>query len=468
MLTGLLVLTTFFPFLRRKTNNWHIAFFCLVLCSIFISDYILDYDAYLYHLQAIRWAKEGFLHLGTANIHSRLGFQSLWFDLHALFDFSGVFGYPLPLLNGLVALASLLYLSKKALEQKKQWFAYALLFMVVVFSTLDGPLYYLLRGYNPDIPAAFLTFAYFYYAYKNKELSFKVVKNLTIISLFAVLIKLSTIPLLIYSVILILYKIGSKEQVKSLIYLLEIVAIVIGYYSIKNIFLTGYIVFPVAVTKLPVLWAVPQAEVAHLSGIISSWAKVRAVNPELYSPLNLSWIPTWYSQQTMQSLVTIFGGFFSILGIGLLAILEKNKRLFAIFTGIAGLITYWFLMAPDIRFGLGIVFISVFILVSELLKLNHKIVAYVLGTLFLVLLIRSVPPITNYYHWFRMVPKVRPAGLQNFETKVTEVNGYTYFIPKNVGTDQANYADFPSAPFIDPCLQQRKTGPFIIHYKECN
>lgn len=466
---AILCLLTFLVSWRISKDTLQFVLLLIIGCitSLLLTDHIRDYDAYLYHLQAIRWAKEGFLHLGIANIHSRLGFQSIWFDLHAMFDLSSIFNYPLPLLNGLIALTSLLYLTKRTLEKKQQWFAYGLLFLVLLFSTLDGPLYFLLRGYNPDIPAAFLTFVYFYYAYKNRQFSFRVIKNLTILSLFAVLIKLSTIPLLIYSVVLILLKLQKREHTKSYIYLLGLVLLTMGYYSVKNVILTGYLVFPVAFTKLPVVWAIPQKEVAQLSGIISSWAKVRAVNPEFYSPLNMRWIPTWFSQQTMQSLITVFGGVFSILGIGLLAARNKNKQLHTIFIGILGMFMYWFLIAPDLRFGMGIFFVSVFICISELLKRNQKKVAYVFGTLFLVLLVSSVPPITNYYHWFRMIPKVRPAGLQSFPTKTIEVNGNTYHIPEEVGTDHANYGDFPSAPYIDPCLRQKKAGPFTIHYKDC-
>lgn len=453
---------------KENIQNYIFLLLLFLLISIIFFDLIRDYDAYLYHLQAIRWAKEGFLHLGIGNIHNRLGFQSLWFGLQALFDMSGIFGYPLPLLNGLVALFSLLFLAKKVLEKNKDWFAYATLGVVLIFSTLDGPLYYLLRGYNPDIPAAFLTFCYFYFMFKSTVVDAKLLRKLTAISLLALLIKLSTIPLILYTTFLLARNLLHSTNKKPYLKLAGIITIVVGYFMIQNALLSGYLVFPVAFTQLPVSWAVPKQEVASLSGVISSWAKIRAVNPLYTSSFNLTWIPTWYSQQTAQTLVTIFGGLMSTIGTSLLALQQRSKKLAFISLGIWGMLAYWFFIAPDIRFGLGIFFVSVFICMNELIQQNYTRTAYTLGIVYMATLIAVVPPITNYYHWFRMVPKLKPWGLQSFPTKEVVVNGYSYYIPLEEGEDRANYQDFPSAPQIDPCLKQKKSGLFTVYYKECN
>lgn len=455
---------------KVSKNTFEFFIFVVIgfLISIILTDLIRDYDAYLYHLQAVRWAKEGFLHLGIANIHSRFGFQSLWFGLHSHLDLSGVFGYPLPLLNGLVALFSLSFLAKKALEKSKDWFAYTTLGIVLLLSTLDGSLFYLLRGYNPDIPAAFIMFYYFYCIYMSKVVDARLLKKLTAISLLALLIKLSTIPLILYTTFLLARSLLLSTNKKPYLQLFGVIVVVVGYFMIQNVLLSGYLVFPVAFTQLPVSWAVPREEVASLSGVISSWAKIRAVNSLYTTPFNLDWIPTWYSQQTAQSLVTILGGVISTIGISLVALQQKSKKKEFISLGVWGLLAYWFFIAPDIRFGLGIFFVALFIFMSELIQNKYTNFAYTLGIMYMAILIAVVPPITNYYHWFRMVPKIKPWGLQSFPTKEVVVYGNTYYIPLEEGEDRTNYQDFPSAPQIDPCLKQKKSGPFTIHYKECN
>lgn len=453
---------------QSSTNTKLIIFNNFILALIIGFDLIRDYDAYLYHLQAIRWAKEGFLHLGIANIHTRLGFQSIWFDLQAMFDLSGVFGYPLPLLNSLVALSSLVFLSNKVLQKRKEWFAYLVILLFLLFSTLDGPLYYLLRGYNPDIPAAFLTFAYFFVIYEAKRVDSATLKKLAALSLLALLIKLSTIPLLLYTAVLIIREIHLSKNAKQFKSLFVISIFVLFFYVYRNVMLTGYLLYPISFTQLPVSWAVPQAEVSSLQGVISSWAKIRAVNPEYFSVTNLSWIPTWLVQQSAQTIVTVLTGTTSSIGLVWLTLKKKNKKITLITLVIWGILLYWFLLAPDIRFGLGILFTAIFIFVLELIEQNYERLAYAFGTICIATLILVVPPITNYYHWFRMVPKLHPWGLQNFPTRQVTVNGHTYFVPLEIGEDRANFTDFPSAPQIDPCLQQKESGPFTIYYKKCN
>ena len=394
-----IILFSIFLIKQSKLNaHIFITISLVILISSIVADLVRDYDAYLYHLQAIRWAKEGFLHLGIANIHSRLGFQSLWFGLHGLFDFSGIFGYPLPILNGLVALFSLTFVAKKAVKLKKDWFAYAVLGMVLLLSSLDGPLYYLLRGYNPDIPAAFLTFWYFYSLHRSKVVNTQLLKKLTAISLFGLLIKLSTIPLILYTTFLLGRNLILGANKKPYLQLSAVIALVVSYFMIQNVLLSGYLVFPMAFSQLPVSWAMPKPEVEVLSGVISSWAKVRSINPLYATPFELGWISTWYTQQTVQSLVTILGGLVSTIGLSWLALQQRSKKLGFISLGIWELLLYWFLIAPDIRFGLGIFFVAEFICISELLRQNYTKVAYTLGFIFIAALIVSVPPITNYYH----------------------------------------------------------------------
>jgi len=55
----------------------------LVLIPILWHNY---YDTGLYHLQAMRWIVEYPVQFGLANIHYRLGYNSIWFVLEAIVD----------------------------------------------------------------------------------------------------------------------------------------------------------------------------------------------------------------------------------------------------------------------------------------------------------------------------------------------------------------------------------------------
>lgn len=49
---------------------------------------LLDYDAGLYHIQAIKWIKNYPAVPGLGNLHGRLAYNSLWFVTQAFFDLS--------------------------------------------------------------------------------------------------------------------------------------------------------------------------------------------------------------------------------------------------------------------------------------------------------------------------------------------------------------------------------------------
>jgi hypothetical protein len=73
-------------------------------------------DTENYHAQVLRWTEAARLVPGLALVHGRLGFNSLWFPLEALFSFAFLSNGPMPLVNTATFLLGGLYLFRHALS----------------------------------------------------------------------------------------------------------------------------------------------------------------------------------------------------------------------------------------------------------------------------------------------------------------------------------------------------------------
>ena len=131
---------------------------------------------------------------------------------------------------------------------------------------------------------------------------------------------------------------------------------------LRNAILSGWVLYPAPIGRLPVSWAVPQdplpplfgeAQSMHYYRAIQNWARIPGPDCHLAADGLSVWFPRWWTRNQ--------GAWeFPALGLGLLlavvAGLLGRWRTAAPPIGVALIVTtmnllQWFLLAPDLRFG---------------------------------------------------------------------------------------------------------------------
>lgn len=440
-------------------------YFIILLLFSIVS--VKDYDSYLYHLQSISWAKYQPFAIGITNIHQRLGFSSVWFHLHSQLGFIELFNYPLSLLNPLIIFSLFLFLNlyeKNYLNIKNLF----LPLVILVFSS-EYPLRMLISGYNPDIPSFVFTILFFIMLMNQKQ-KFEWIFTLFLISILAAWIKISTLPLLFFTFIIYLQEkkniqISKKQNVFLFLITFFWTLIFLG----ENVLKSGYLIYPMPFLRLPVFWAELPGNTIILQNTISSWAKVQQIEPRYYNVFNFSWIPLWISKRSTSELLlfyfTITNMIFAVL-IGFKNI--HNKIVLRTVIYLIILFLYWFLIAPDFRFGYGIM-ISALYIFTKLIELKiRKIKIKNIIYLSVLLIFIYINPIRNYLLFFRESVTILPSKPIVFSTKSILVNNITYFVPLSIDEDRTGFIPFPSAPNINSCLKKITKKDFEVFYVNCD
>jgi hypothetical protein len=341
-------------------------------------------DTGLYHLPAMRWTLESPLPFGLANLHGRFGFNSLWTPLISVIDgFTITLNVPIFLLNGIMTVFFCSIAIMRSIRIYKEHISLQFSDIFLLFSLFPTYIYGIknINSASPDYAILILSLLILYlylYAYENQ----KFLKNIFIIAfllgLFAFTIKLSGIILFLCTICSLIYYsyregqfsiknssaglfISTKKIVKTYYAPLLLALLTIIILLIRGIILSGYALYPLPWTGIRDLpWTVPLSFAQGDQNDVIAWAR----NPGLdykSSLQNWTWIPKWFAIFAKELCVPI--------GILLVAIvilflyklyfkssfMKKEPFLHIISISTIGVI-FWFLSAPDPRFGAGAIY----------------------------------------------------------------------------------------------------------------
>ncbi len=336
---------------------------------------------------AIKWIQEYGTVPGIANLDARLGYNSTWFDLQALFGFAFLKAGLFNDLNGLLFLYILIYslhALNKLLKGESSFINYckALFFLPVLFIYFgfshDIMLYSIQFFASPtyDIPVTFILWMLFFLFLELKELrtsfSASVRPYLVILySAYLITVKLNAAPVVIIAVFVLALLLKEKKYLNALIAACLCIFIAVPW-IIKTVVSCGYILFPfVEIDVLNVDWKLTPRAVLYIESSVMTWA----IDPNLYGSSSLlndkghfsaaikDWFPVWFSQQnyinTIIFLITIVSGL-AWLFIGIKGYLKNKKDFFRqhaidmvfAFTMLVGILL-WFTKGPAPRYGYG-------------------------------------------------------------------------------------------------------------------
>ena len=228
----------------------------LGLFSIYLFSWEQEvYDSLMYHHQNIRWNEEFAVVPGLGNLDDKFGFNSNYFLLSSIFTLRFIFGEAIyPLQSFIVTTISgwVLYeLFKSNYEVKRVviLLSYTLLFWVSI---------YFLGNTSTDILPNFIVFYIIARIILHPEL-LKTNKILyTVLPVFLITCKLSFFPICFISIYLLYLTIRDKKY-KEFTFLIGICCLIATPWLIRNVVVSGYLIYPLyQIDLFSFDWQVPQ------------------------------------------------------------------------------------------------------------------------------------------------------------------------------------------------------------------
>ncbi len=427
--------------------------FSLLIFLVIPLTWVNWYDTGLYHLPTIKWIIESPVPPGLANLQGRFGFNNSWLMLSACIDQWVVYlNKPYFLANGILMS---FYGSAILLDVKRKFFAYAFskadgritavdngkkrynfdpgdIFLVLTSIAMVYPGLMLLTSPSPDLPIMLFTLLVTFLVIKDFEYAHRAngYALLTVaISIYALTIKLSAIPLLLTLILLFFRDPLARYFPTSIMGMSQGYGILRQYavlsmaaitlllpWLARGVLLSGCLIFPFLIGYFPGLkWAVPAPLAASEVKWTTAWA--RSPDANAMSSLNgWAWVGPWLDRyfnvwgwthmnfpglhgsiaqwrvflgdvrtNLITSLVAstnpklftaliLFLACIFLLAYLLLskkAILEnvlrsKNVWFMPLIISAVG-VAFWFYSAPDLRFGFGSIYSFLFTVLSMLI-----------------------------------------------------------------------------------------------------
>jgi hypothetical protein len=359
------------------TKQSFLLFLASIVLAIYSSSSSKINDDGLYYTQTIKWLREfGFVH-GISNLHVSLGLSSSWHILQSVYVFSdSVYTNDL---NGFIFLIYTFLFIYRIVKKSSTIFSVAQYVMVLFLSVpfLSAP--------NPDFPIIVFT-AIALDLFMNKDNY----KGVILIACLGITIKITAILLICLGGYCFI--IERKKVLESPLLLLVVLSI-FSLHIAKNIFQTGYPLYPIKYFSLNQLeWRTPEPILDYFLHGIKSWSYSNEYKP---LAVEIEYQKDMVSQLLMllvrggtKGLINIF-----ILGTALISLMVFiregiRKRIsfnesIIILCGFLNFII-WLFYAPQYRFILPVFILFFSLLVyyafnKQIIKNNNWLSALMIG-----------------------------------------------------------------------------------------
>lgn len=326
-------------------------------------------DSWLYHMPSIHWLIDSPVPFGLANLHGRLGFDSFWFSVSAMLaeavdpwtsNYTALASEGFLAVFGLAALGGtykLFQTNERNLANLFLVLTGVIGFSTVVTQNLSSP-----STDHPVLLLSLLLVYVFLRAISVRDASaFRYEFWLAVLlASFAIAVKLSMLPLALIPIALVLYGWQKGFGILQGLNLLPALAtslVVLAPWILRNVILSGCVVYPISQTcfwGLP--WAVPRAQAVSEALWIQSWARYPGLTPDQVLA-NWDWLSPWVARLIGTRDFVAALRFFVLGTVLVFLFRHKLKQLKELpQVGLLAVIVliglgYWFVTAPDLRFG---------------------------------------------------------------------------------------------------------------------
>lgn len=473
---------------------------CLILLLLVVAATAIQapicFDTGLYHLNSIRWLNEHHIINGLGNLHTRLGFNQIYFLYAASLNFH-------PLLNDFAFHAANSFLFALLVVDLLLSGSCIDLLIMALLHLLPMPLYWVACP-TPDLASALLQLYIFrlvllvvYYRPKNEQ-NFSIVMTIAITTAILIALKLSNgfWALGLFAMIVIFCKNqGLKSSDWSV--MKKGCAFIIVFFAIwviRGYIQTGYPLFPSAFGKIDFDWTLSLDEARKASEDILVFARLDAY--ENASPLlkNYGWMKPWFEKNIFNSKIYVTGDTVQDIltwlmllfcpctlfnfGISVFTLSASSIFIFGIYLGYfwqkkqkaseikylialwlicAASLVFWFVMAPATRFSnaVSIMFFIVSCLLAKPVlpgfKINYRLKCAAMVVPIFIMLWQFM---VLYSDGSFNLNGLQPCHKASVKTMVTD-NGLSVLIPVD-GTQTWDSA-IPSTPEFRKGLALRTT-----------
>jgi hypothetical protein len=432
----------FFAALKKELEYLH--FFsiillsaCLLLILVMSSWTIIHPDTLGYHAQIIQWIEKYKAVPGLAHLHVRFGYQWLWFVDSALFGFSFTGKEGITFLNSTVLFWFFIFLINRInynfLKDGKRLYGllWTALLVISIWSYTQVRL--TATSASPDFIAALFTLVTIYLLLE-KDRNHPDASTWLLVSflaLVAVTIKLSVAPILLVAVVPALLGLV-KRKIKLSFTILFISIVTLFPFIARNIITSGYIVFPITFIDVTnVDWKNDLTLTLNEKNYVTAYAKKPGVITSEISAVNkmdlAEWLPTWWQNRSTADKIIMILLVLSFIS----AILSIKKILLSGFIPILVLITlltgiiFWFVNAPDPRFGFGSILGFIGVVSYLVLKEKEIFTGKNLLIAILVLVTGSILAYTGYrfVNFFNKDQLLTPLGIEKSAFQASDCEG---------------------------------------------
>ncbi len=316
-----------------------------------------------YYLPTVRWMEDYPVTKGISLLIARLGFNSGFHMISATFSLKNLFPGGVYELNGLLFYSINVYLWKQAIStlnaNRTNWV------QLIFLLALVFPFSFLVPSMDTDYLSIFGLVLIIGWCLKSLFHGAKIRKSkfLSFAWIIGMLctVKFITILVLIPFVIALIYNRNKQLIIKSCL----LIAVALTPWILRNIFISGYAIFPIYHIDLcDANWKMPYEMIKASHAIVGEFAKVEIIRGDYILsgikewPLS-TWIPIWIDNQKIFIIgilimvalpLSFFIGLIPIaFSKGKDKILQKQFRILWFSTTI--ILTIWFLNFPAIRFG---------------------------------------------------------------------------------------------------------------------
>lgn len=359
---------------------------------LFITSWgVLNYDSGCYHYQSLRWIEDYPTVVGLGNIEERLGFNSNYFILSAPFSMRFILSEPLFALQGLLVVLMFIWIVREVVKSEYSFKSVFLLLLHILMIAIN--IMHFSDSSTDVLPNQIVFYLVAYLVLYSERLKSDY-PLLVVLSVTILTFKLSLAVFALLALVVLIDIIKRKEY-KVLTFVVVISFIICVLWLIRNVILSGYIVFPMYdIDLFSFDWKVPK-EVAILEkGFIHAGAVWQLKN--LYNnALTFFYAPEWRFIHTYFIAASYVTLAISVLYMAYLKAKHKvANEVFILYLILIVSIIASYVSAPDFRFTYGLVFGTLFIIIAifadDFLKnviVNKKVKCLTTSILALLLLL---------------------------------------------------------------------------------
>jgi len=316
-----------FFFRIKKIDYIYFILFLLITLNIYGSDFSDDLNNY--HYGFILNSDSGNFIVGMSHLYQMYAFSPIWLTTHSYFNFDYSRLQDIHVLNGLIffIFLSIFYKEiKDSFDKKRINILIPVTFFILVFVLIK---YTRLKEFGIDRPSFLIIFFFIFFILKNffSNLKENQVDSKIILMIYLSMFLFYSKIIFFFTALIPIYYIIRYKKLKIFFSknFLPIYLIILGYF-IKNLIISGCLIFPISLTCLNFLsWSAKEYaeyQMIFTEIINKSWTIYNGQLTNIEYIRDFNWIETWFNRHKIE-----FFEFFLTSGLATILTLFSFKSL---------------------------------------------------------------------------------------------------------------------------------------------